>query len=209
MKARSTRSRSPSRSRFQVRGDVRRLGRLRSRRRLRAEPAADTGWDGAQQPVINVSWDDAQHYVAWLSRMTGKPYRLLPKPNGNMRRAPARRRPIPGATRSARGTPIATAAAASGTAGRPRRSVRSSPMRSACTTWRAMCGNGSRIAITTTTMERQRWFGVDRGRMQSPRRPRRFLAQLSTKSPLGLPMGSSAVGRDHLLGFRVGRTVDR
>jgi formylglycine-generating enzyme required for sulfatase activity len=28
-------------------------------------------------PVINVSWDDAQRYVAWFSKMTGKPYRLL------------------------------------------------------------------------------------------------------------------------------------
>jgi formylglycine-generating enzyme required for sulfatase activity len=27
--------------------------------------------------VINVSWDDAKAYVAWLSRTTGKPYRLL------------------------------------------------------------------------------------------------------------------------------------
>jgi formylglycine-generating enzyme required for sulfatase activity len=27
--------------------------------------------------VINVSWDEAQAYVAWLSLMTGKPYRLL------------------------------------------------------------------------------------------------------------------------------------
>ncbi len=30
-----------------------------------------------QQPVINVSWDDALRYLAWLSRITGKPYRLL------------------------------------------------------------------------------------------------------------------------------------
>jgi formylglycine-generating enzyme required for sulfatase activity len=29
------------------------------------------------KPVINVSWDDAQTYVAWLSKMTGEPYRLL------------------------------------------------------------------------------------------------------------------------------------
>lgn len=28
-------------------------------------------------PVINVTWDDAKQYVAWLSRMTGKDYRLL------------------------------------------------------------------------------------------------------------------------------------
>ena len=27
--------------------------------------------------MINVTWDDAQQYVAWLSKMTGKPYRLL------------------------------------------------------------------------------------------------------------------------------------
>src|SRR5262249_51312233 len=25
----------------------------------------------------NLNWEDAKHYVAWLSRMTGKPYRLL------------------------------------------------------------------------------------------------------------------------------------
>jgi formylglycine-generating enzyme required for sulfatase activity len=30
-----------------------------------------------QQPVINVTWGDAQRYLAWLSKMTGKPYRLL------------------------------------------------------------------------------------------------------------------------------------
>lgn len=30
-----------------------------------------------ETPVINVSWDDAQTYVAWLSKMTGQPYRLL------------------------------------------------------------------------------------------------------------------------------------
>lgn len=37
----------------------------------------DRGWGKGQRPVINVSWDDAKQYVAWLSRKTGKPYRLL------------------------------------------------------------------------------------------------------------------------------------
>jgi formylglycine-generating enzyme required for sulfatase activity len=37
----------------------------------------DAGWGRGGQPVINVSWQDAQQYVAWLSRRTGKRYRLL------------------------------------------------------------------------------------------------------------------------------------
>jgi formylglycine-generating enzyme required for sulfatase activity len=39
--------------------------------------ASDTGWGRENRPVINVSWDEAKRYVAWLSRMTGKEYRLL------------------------------------------------------------------------------------------------------------------------------------
>jgi formylglycine-generating enzyme required for sulfatase activity len=37
----------------------------------------DQGWGHGRLPVINVSWDDAKAYVGWLSRKTGKPYRLL------------------------------------------------------------------------------------------------------------------------------------
>ena len=38
---------------------------------------SDAGGGRGQQPVINVDWDDAQAYVAWLSQVTGKTYRLL------------------------------------------------------------------------------------------------------------------------------------
>jgi formylglycine-generating enzyme required for sulfatase activity len=38
---------------------------------------SDSGWGRGQQPAINVIWNDAQTYVAWLSRITGKKYRLL------------------------------------------------------------------------------------------------------------------------------------
>ncbi len=37
----------------------------------------DLGWGRNRRPVINVSWDEAMAYAAWLSRKTGKPYRLL------------------------------------------------------------------------------------------------------------------------------------
>jgi formylglycine-generating enzyme required for sulfatase activity len=37
----------------------------------------DSGFGRGQRPVINLGWDDAQTYVAWLGRVTGKPYRLL------------------------------------------------------------------------------------------------------------------------------------
>ncbi|MCG6863673.1 MAG: formylglycine-generating enzyme family protein [Chromatiaceae bacterium] len=35
-----------------------------------------TSLDNAQMPVADVSWDDAQQYVVWLSKKTGKDYRL-------------------------------------------------------------------------------------------------------------------------------------
>jgi formylglycine-generating enzyme required for sulfatase activity len=42
-----------------------------------AQHPQDVGWGRGPRPVIYVSWDDAQQYLAWLSKMTGKPYRLL------------------------------------------------------------------------------------------------------------------------------------
>ena len=38
---------------------------------------ADRGWGRGARPVISVNWNDAQAYVTWLSRKTGKSYRLL------------------------------------------------------------------------------------------------------------------------------------
>ncbi|MDE0222540.1 MAG: formylglycine-generating enzyme family protein [Spirochaetaceae bacterium] len=37
----------------------------------------DAGWGRGRRPVIHVSWEDAQRFVAWLRRETGEPYRLL------------------------------------------------------------------------------------------------------------------------------------
>jgi formylglycine-generating enzyme required for sulfatase activity len=44
---------------------------------LKNKSPGDEGWGKTRRPVINVSWNDAKEYLAWLSRKTGKPYRLL------------------------------------------------------------------------------------------------------------------------------------
>jgi formylglycine-generating enzyme required for sulfatase activity len=38
---------------------------------------SDQNWGRGKQPVINILWSDAKEYVKWLSRKTGRPYRLL------------------------------------------------------------------------------------------------------------------------------------
>jgi formylglycine-generating enzyme required for sulfatase activity len=42
-----------------------------------ARDIPDGGRGRGRMPVINVDWQDAERYVAWLSRVTGKSYRLL------------------------------------------------------------------------------------------------------------------------------------
>jgi serine/threonine-protein kinase PpkA len=36
----------------------------------------DNGWGRGERPVINISWDDANAYINWLNKTTGKHYRL-------------------------------------------------------------------------------------------------------------------------------------
>lgn len=39
-------------------------------------PITDRGWGRGTRPVIYITYGSAQAYAAWLSRVTGKPYRL-------------------------------------------------------------------------------------------------------------------------------------
>jgi len=43
----------------------------------KCEKPSDNGWGRHNRPVKNVSWDDAQGYVVWLSGKTGHQYWLL------------------------------------------------------------------------------------------------------------------------------------
>lgn len=38
---------------------------------------SDARWGRGTRPVMNVSWDDARQYTAWLTKKAGKSYRLL------------------------------------------------------------------------------------------------------------------------------------
>ena len=95
----------------QVPGDLRRLGRLR-RDGGCPEGIFDSGLGHGRQPVINVSWGDAQRYVAWLSRTTGKPYRLLSEAEYEYAARGGKQTAYYWGDESARTTPTALAAAA-------------------------------------------------------------------------------------------------
>jgi formylglycine-generating enzyme required for sulfatase activity len=115
-------------------------------------PPASERWGRGGMPIINVSWNDARQYAAWLARITGRPYRLLTEAEWEYAaRAGAVTRYIPGAMALARAQPIATAAGAAGISNKLRPSARSSRTRSGSTTCRATSGSGSRTRGATIT----------------------------------------------------------
>ena len=124
---------------------------------------SDEGWGRGRRPVINVSWNDAKDYVSWLSRKTGKTYRLLTEAEWEPPREQARRQPIPGAIRSTAVKQVTTADEAR-TAQRTPAGFRCAerswsgpipPTAGVFTTCSEMSGNGVRTTGTLITMGHQ------------------------------------------------------
>ena len=161
----------------------------------------DETWGRGKRPVINVSWDDARQFVAWLAKKTGKPYRLLTEAEweyaargvtkslgracavlhgrddqlqaGQLRRQfHVRQRPA---------GPLSPEDARRGIA------ARATP--SACTTCTATSGSGSRTATRTAMPARRRTARPSHPRDCSSAHPaRRCLELLSPASALRLPL---------------------
>ena len=92
--------------------------------------------------MINVSWVDAQRYVAWLSKTTGKTYRLLTEAEYEYAARAGTQTVFPWGDAVGKIMPIALAAAAGGTFHRPLRSAHSRRTSSVSMKWLAMSGSG-------------------------------------------------------------------
>ena len=94
---------------------------------------SDNGWGRGNRPVINVSWEDAQAYIQWLSEKTGKTYRLPTEEEWKIAALAGSTTEYYWGMMWEAIMPTAMVAEASGTTEEPHRSAASSPMRSACT----------------------------------------------------------------------------
>jgi formylglycine-generating enzyme required for sulfatase activity len=113
----------------------------------------DQGWGRSRQPVINVTWDDAKAYVAWLTKLTGRPYRLLTEAEYEYaaRGGSQPQTRFRGGTNSAKTTQTAPARAASGTAGKRRPWAHLLRTDLVSMTWLGMSGSGWRIVTMAAT----------------------------------------------------------
>ena len=132
------------------------MGRLRREWPLRPD-VSDSGWGRGRQPAINVSWDDAQAYVNWLSRITGKTYRLLSEAEYEYAARAGTETAYPwGDDIELDGKAMANCDGCGSQWDNKQTAPVGSfaPTRSVSTTWSATSGSGRRIAGTTITTVR-------------------------------------------------------
>ena len=118
------------------------------------EPS-DQGWGRGRQPVINVNWDDAQAYVAWLAKKTGKPFRLLSESEYEYATRAGTASAYPWGNVIGKNNANCDGCGSRWDPKKRRRSAPSPPTASASTIWSAMSGSGRPTACMTTIRTRR------------------------------------------------------
>ena len=141
---------------------------------------SDSGFGRGTKPVINVTWDEAQQYVAWLSEMTGRPYRLLTEAEWEYAARAGT------TTAYYWGDEIGKANANCNGCGSQwdnRADLTSRIVQAQCVrplrhVWQCLAMGGG---LLSRQLRRgaHGWLGLDQRRLQPPCRPRRFLVQRS------------------------------
>ena len=149
---------------------------------------ADAGWGRERRPVINVSWNDANAYVAWLAKKTGKPYRLLTEAEYEYATRAGTTTAYPWGDEIGKNNANCDGCGSQWGDKKRRRSARSRRTVSVSMTWWATSGSGRRIATTTATTARRGRLGLDQRRLQSPCFARRVLVQQLPAPPLRGPL---------------------
>ena len=119
----------------------------------------DSGWDRGKRPAINVTWEDAQRYAAWLSKVTGKPYRLLTEAEYEYAARAGTQTPYPWGSEIGKNNANCDGCGSDWDNSKTRQWPPSPPMVSVSMTWSATSGSGSRICTTTTITLHRGWDG--------------------------------------------------
>ena len=114
------------------------------------------------QPVINVTWDDAQRYVAWLSKMTGKTYRLLTEAEYEYATRAGTTTVYPWGDDIGQNNANCKGCGSQWDDKQTAPVGSFSPNNSGFLTWLAMFGSGWRIAPMELRRRADGWLGVDR-----------------------------------------------